>query len=194
MANRVVKHLPEFYRDIQDFRELDVTVSEELNNIDSAINQLLDNRFVMTSSVEAIERREKIRRINADPNVESLEFRRLRILNRNQTKPPFTIRYLQQQLDRLVGVGMTIVTVNSQQFIISVMTNIENALLFREVHYTINIVKPANMLYQQSTSLGEKIGFKESISRKSVTWNYKLGSWKVGEKPFATLGSEVVIK
>jgi len=194
MSERMLQYLPEFYREIQDFAEIDKTESVELDDLETAIQRAFDNQFVMTADVEAVKRREKMLGIQADPATETLEFRRKRLINRYSTKPPFTRRYLQEQLDALVGPGMTIVSVDVQNFILYVTANIENAKVFREVIHTVETVKPANMLYQQNTSLRADIGLRESISLRPITWNYRLGSWQLGVQPFATLGAEEVVK
>ncbi|GIP18379.1 phage portal protein [Paenibacillus montaniterrae] len=195
MAERIMKYLPEYYRLIEDFRALDYTETIELDLLQGAVDQLFNDQFVMTSSVQAIKRREQMLGILADPSTETLDFRRRRILNRYQTKPPFTIRYLQRQLDMLVGPGMTIVSVDPQEFVLTVTANIDNASVFREVHYTVETIKPANLVYQQNTSLENVIELQEQISMQEMTWNYKLdGSWKLGSKPFVSYGTEVVVK
>lgn len=193
--NRLLEYLPEIYHDVIDFVELTDTESVEIISAEQAINTLFDNQFITTSDEEAIKRREKILGIQADPTTESLEFRRKRLINRYSTKPPFTVRYLQERLDFLVGKGLTIVEADPLTFTLTVITNIDNAALFKEVERTIKVIKPANMIYQQKTSLQSVIGLKERIKARSITWNYKLdGSWKLGEKPFADLGTEVVFK
>lgn len=194
MSERVRPYWPEYYHDVIDFIQIAQTEDIELDDMTSAIQQLFDDQFVLTSSVQAIKRRELMLGIQADPTTESLEFRKQRILNRYQTTPPFTVRWLQEQLDRLVGPGMTIVSVDVENFILYVTTNIENANIFKEVLHTIQTVKPANLVYQQNTSLNDTIGLEEHISKQEITWNYKLGSWKLGEKPFWSLGTEVKIK
>lgn len=195
MAERIMKYLPEYYQLIEDFRELGHTETIELDLLQGAVNQLFSDQFVVTSSLQAIRRREQMLGIQADPTNESLDFRRRRILNRYQTKPPFTIRYLQRQLDMLVGPGMTIVSVDPQSFVLTVTANIDNASVFREVHYTVDTIKPANLMYQQNTSLKNPIEVEEQISMQQMTWNYKLdGSWKLGVKPFVSYETEVVVK
>jgi uncharacterized protein YmfQ (DUF2313 family) len=195
MSERIMPYLPEYYGEILDFVEIANTEDIELDNMETSVQQLFDDQFVLTSSLQAIKRREKMLGIQADPTTETLEFRKQRILNRYQTKPPFTIRWLQEQLDRLVGLGMTVVSVDVENFILYVTTNIENASVFKEVQHTVQTVKPANLVYQQNTSLNDVIGLEEHISKQVITWNYKLdGSWKLGEKPFSTLGPEVQIK
>lgn len=195
MAKRVLRYLPPFYEGIIDFVQLDATETVELDQLHRSVQQLFDDQFVTTSSLQAIKRRELMLGIQANPTTESLSFRRRRILNRYQTKPPFTIRYLQQQLDRLVGPGLTLVSVDPQAFVLTVTANIETAVVFREVSYTVEKIKPANLIYQQHTSLLNELQIEERISTQKMNWNYKLdGSWRLGGKPFVSYGTEVVVK
>ncbi|MFJ2042255.1 putative phage tail protein [Paenibacillus taichungensis] len=192
--NRLLEYLPEVLREIDDFKALTDAEIPEMDSLSAVIQKYIDDQFVMTASVEGIRRREKMLRIQADPAIEPLEFRRKRIINRQSTKPPFTIRWLQEQLDRLIGPGMAVVSVDVQQFILYVTTNIENANLFKEVQHTVQTVKPANLVYQQNTSLNHRISIKHTTKRRTVAWNYSLdGGWNLGEKPFATLGPEVTL-
>jgi len=194
MNDAILKHLPHFYLEIDDFKKLATTQSEELHLLKESIEQSLSDQFVLHSSINAIKKREVMLNIQADPS-ESLEFRRRRILNRYQTKPPFTIRYLQQQLDMLVGPGLTIVNINYETKLLTVTANIENASAFQEVIRTIETVKPANTIYQQNTSINEGIDLEERLAVKQVTWNYTFNrGWNLGEKSFITLGTEVRIK
>lgn len=192
--NRLLEYLPDIYHDVVDFIELTETETQEIISVETAIERLLSDQFVNTASESAIRRRERILGIQADPTTETLDFRRKRLINRYSTKPPFTIRYLQRQLDNLVGAGLTIVSVDVQNFTLTVTANINDASVFKEVEHTVKVIKPANIVYQQQTSLEDVIEFKEGISKRDINWNYRLGSWKLGEKPFANLGAEVVIK
>jgi len=194
MSERILAYLPVFYREIKDFTELAAAEDAELTLASAAVDQLFDDQFVLTSSIQALKRRESMLGIAADPAKESVEFRRRRILNRYQTKPPFTGRYVQQLLDTLVGPGMTVVKVDVQQFLLTVTASIENANVFREVVHLVETIKPVNLIYQQNTSIRDRIVLKEHLSRRQVDWSYGLGSWQLGQSPFSTLGTEVVIK
>lgn len=193
--NKILNHLPEYYRVIEDFGELDNTETIELDLLQRAVDQLFDDQFVMTAGLQAIKRREQMLGIHSAPQIETLDFRRRRLLNRYRTRPPFTIRYLQQQLDLVVGAGLTIVVVDPLSFVLTVTTDIENASVFSEALRTINTVKPANLVYQQQTPLQIGVALKERINFRRMNWNYRLnGSWKLGSMPFMTLGSEELIK
>lgn len=193
--NRLLEYLPEMYHGVIDIVELTEAESQEILTVEEAISKLFDDQFVITATQQAVKRREKILGIQADPVTETLDFRRKRLINRYSTKPPFTVRYLQQQLDYLAGAGLTIVSVDPQNFVLSVTANIENAAVFKEVEHSVRIVKPANMIYQQKTSLEGVIGLEEHISKQVISWNYKLdGTWLLGSKTFADIGTEVVVK
>ncbi|GAB2558132.1 putative phage tail protein [Gracilibacillus alcaliphilus] len=192
--NRLLERLPDLLHNLREIKDLTETEVEEFDRLAQSIDQTLDDQFIETATLKAIERREHMLNIIADPSTETLENRRIRILNRYQTKPPFTVRYLQQQLDMLLGVARSNVTVNPEAYILTVTTSIDDAFLFREMEYTINTVKPANMLYQQETSIMERIVIRESAKKQVLTRNTKLGTtWKLGRTPWADRGEEVVI-
>ncbi|MBJ6360885.1 putative phage tail protein [Paenibacillus sp. GCM10012307] len=195
MSNPVLDYWPDIYRDIKDFIELAKTEDAELQALGEAVSQQLDDQFVISSTVQAVRRREQMLGIKADPTNETLEFRRRRILNRYQTKPPFTIRFLQQQLDALAGQGMTLASVDVEKLVLTITTNVSNASVFGEIAHTVETIKPANLVYQQAAALDVEIELDEKITMKSVNWRYKLdGSWQLGAIPFATYGTEVPIK
>lgn len=192
---RLLEYLPEMYHDIIDFVDLTNTEETELLSLEEAIGQLFDNQFVLSSNEDGVKLRERMLGIQADPNTETLDFRKVRIINRYSTKPPFTIRYLQERLDFLVGPGRTITSVDAQNFILTVTTSIENAALFKEVERTIAVTKPANMVYQQNTALTEIIALEEHISSRALTRMTRLGTtWRLGVTPFAVAGPEVILK
>jgi hypothetical protein len=195
MSDRILKHLPAYYPEILDFVKLASTESTELDTLQGAVDQLFNDQFVMTAGIQAIKRRELMLGIQADPSIETLDFRRRRLLNRYQTRPPFTIKYLQQQLDLIAGSGMAVADVDVQRFLLTITTNVDNASVFREISRTVETIKPANLIYQQNTTLVNRIVVRERISKSVVTWNYKLnGSWELGQKPFVSYGPEVPIK
>lgn len=193
--NRLLKHLPEFYEGIEDFKELTDTESIELEKLEKAIQTLFDNQFITLSDSETLKRHEKILGIRADTALESLEFRRIRVINRYSTKPPFTVRYLQDRLDYLIGAGKAVVNVDPFDFLLKVTTNIKDAQLFDEVNHTIQTIKPANMVYQQDTSIQSDIELAESITMRELDRQARLStSWKLGSTPLAVAGGEVVLK
>lgn len=194
MSNRISEQWQDFYLEIDDFVELSKAEATEVDNLEQAVQRLFDDQFVMTSSPQGIRRREKMLGIQADPS-ESLDFRRKRILNRYQTKPPFTVRWLQQQLNQLVGKGLVVVDVDAQNFILYVKANIDDAAVFKEVNHTVLTVKPANLIYHQQTEINETIALQENIYKTTLQRMTGLGTtWQLGITPFAERGEEVRVK
>ncbi|GIP35514.1 putative phage tail protein [Paenibacillus sp. J2TS4] len=195
MRDRLMSHLPEIYDEIAEFMEITDRSDEELEQLYAAVVRWLNDQFVLTSSERAVKRREQQLRIQADPTAETLDFRKKRIINRYSTKPPFTIRYLQERIDYLLGKNRAFVRVDPQNFILNITASIQDAGVFKEMEHTVMSIKPANLIYHQQTAVKDKLQLVEHIAKHDMTWNYKLdGTWRLGEQPFASLGPEVVIK
>lgn len=195
MRDKLLSYLPEIYHEIVEVLELTDRSDEELARLYEALDRWFQDQFVLTSSEQAVKRREQQLGIKADPNAESLEFRKKRIINRYSTKPPFTIRYLQERMDYLLGKNRASARVDIRNFILTITASIQDAHIFKELEHTVMSMKPANLVYHQQTAVRDEIQLVEHISQHEMTWNYKLdGTWKLGERPFASLGPEVVIK
>lgn len=195
MAEEYKGHLPLIFQDISEFLEIAKTVDIEIALLEAHIEQIFHNRFVQTSNEYAIKRLEKLFNIQADPTIESLDFRKKRIINRQSTKVPFTLRFLQDRLNFLVGEGRAAVSADWHTSILTVKADIGDAKVFKEVEHTIKTIKPASMVYQQQTALSNTITFEEHISMRQITRMTRLSTtWKLGNTPFAVSGKEVMIK
>ncbi|MEK3788740.1 putative phage tail protein [Paenibacillus sp. FSL K6-1230] len=192
--NELIRALPPELQEIEEFQVITEAELPQMQKLTDMVDQIRNNQFILTSDVQATKRREQKLGIQADPTTESLDFRKIRLINRMSTKPPFTVRYLQQQLDNLVGEGLTIVSVDYANRVLTITANIDNAPIFNEVERTVSVVKPANMVYQQQTSIEDAIGINERMSYRALTRRTKLGSWGIGTIPFADQGPEVIVK
>ena len=180
---------------------LETDILAEIGDIQ--YNQLFDemtaarrNLFVMTADVRGVEAFEHIYNIRADMQTETLEFRRQRLLNRMNTVPPFTIRFLRERLDSLIGVGRYNVWV--EDYTLHVEATTGDAGWYHEVAVFIDRIKPANIVYILLPLMVAGVLISEEIARYIVRWNYALdGSWRLGELPFIsyeTIGEQEVAK
>ncbi|WP_068773463.1 putative phage tail protein [Paenibacillus sp. FJAT-26967] len=191
----LIKYLPQQYRDILEFQKLTAAEDPEFDRLHKAVEQALDDKFVLTASESSIRRWEAQLTIRADTSAETLEFRRKRIINRLSTKPPFTERYLQERLDYLLGPGKAIVSIDVQAAILKITAKLTDAPLFKELAYTIRNVKPANLVYLQETALGDTILIEEQLFKTPLSRRTRLSTtWKLGSTPFATRNQEVQVK
>ena len=186
--------LPGIYKDIIEMK--DIMNSEEFV-MDIARREMLSafsNTFVLTSDESGVIMFEKMLNILANPQTEDLEFRRQRSLNRLATSPPFTFRFLQQKLNEIIGVGAWSAYVDFNNYTLYVESSATNQNWYSEIEFTINRIKPCNLVFINVPYTSASIRLSEEISYTQQNWRYRLGSWKLGAHPFATSDGGGVIK
>ena len=186
--------LPPWYREILDYQEICQTEQEQFETLAAEITAVADNFFFQTMDAGAVSQWEQIFGIIPNPAVEPLEFRRARVLNRVSTRPPFTLGFLYQKLDELIGPGGWTVTVDYPNYTLYIESSAENQQYATEVAYTVNKIKPAHIVYVNTPYLRSGLLLSESIELSQLTYHYQLGSWGLGVQPFATEQGQGVIK
>lgn len=190
----MLKLLPPWYREILDYQEICRTEEAQLEALAGEITSVADNFFFQTMDLSAIEMWERIFHIVPNPQTEDVEFRRYRVLNRITTKPPFTLGFLYQKLDELIGPGLWEVNVDYPNYTLYIESSAQNQNYAQEVAFTINKIKPAHIVYVNTPFIQSGLLLSEQIERLIRTYNYKLGSWALGALPFATDGENEVVK
>ena len=186
--------LPPWYREVLDYQEICGTEQAQFEALADEIVSVADNFFFQTMDERAVSQWEQVFRIVPNPAAESLEFRRARILNRISTRPPFTLGFLYQKLDELIGVGVWTVHMDYPNYTLYIESSAENQQYATEVAYTINRIKPAHIVYINTPYVRTGLILSESIELSQRIFNYKLGAWGLGVLPFATEQSQGVIK
>ena len=168
----------------------DVLLDQSLAKLERA--QL--NQFILTADEETISVYEKMFSILANPATETLQFRRERILNRMSLQPPFTMRWLQNKLDEIIGVGKWNAYVDYANRTLYIESFVVNQQWFNELRITINRIKPCNLVFVNKPLIMADVVANETIVSATQHYNYILGQWQLGQEPFATTDSEEVIK
>ena len=99
---RLNKHLPEFIGSIKEFVELDNVITPELEEINKKIWQLQQNQFIESANEEGLKRYEQMLKIAP---VNDIDMRRFNILNKYNSSIPFTMTWLVNTLNTIVGKG-----------------------------------------------------------------------------------------
>lgn len=186
--------LPPWYREVLDYQELCQTETAQFEALADEIIGVADNFFFQTMDEGAVSMWEQVFHIVPNPSTESLDFRRARVLNRITTRPPYTLGFLYQKLDELIGPGEWTVTVDYPNYTLYIESAAQNQNYATELAFTINRIKPAHIVWINSPFVRTGLLLSETISSAQRTYNYKLGSWELGLLPFATDGPEGVIK
>ena len=166
MSN-LLEQLPPFYCGIREFREMSKVVTPEYEKVDAAFQQIEDDLFILTSSEEAVIRREKMFGIVADPQNEDLQFRRLRLLTRKQSNPPYTLEYLKKILTSMVGENNHSVFEDIQNFELEVSVQADKSSYYTEVQnilerivpYHIDITTSVNLITEYLKLIGKAYTF-----------------------------------
>lgn len=185
--------LPPWYRRILDYQQICETEQTEFETIYNTLNVVNQNLFLQTMDEGAVSEWEKIFGITADPETETLDFRRARIINRLSMQPPYTLGFLYQKLDELIGKGRWEVNVDYPNYTLYIKSSAINQSYAIEVAYTVNHIKPAHIVYINQPFLSEGLTIDESVSLTQLIYNYKLGAWGLGVNPFVSEQDKGVI-
>ena len=194
LDTELCKQLPPWYREVLDYQQMCQTETAQFEALAQEITGVAENFFFQTMGLDGIEMWEQIFHIVPNPQTEDVDFRRYRVLNRITTKPPYTLGFLYQKLDELIGPGLWEVTVDYPNYTLYIESSAQNQNYAQEVAFTINQIKPAHIVYVNTPFIQSGLLLSEQIERLIRTYNYKLGSWALGQLPFATDGENEVVK
>lgn len=186
--------LPPWYREILDYQQICQTEQQLLEALAQEITAIAENFFFQTMDSGSVSQWEQILGITPNLTTETLAFRRARLINRLSTRPPYTIWFLYQKLDELIGPGQWTVNVDYPNYTLYIESSAENQQYATEVAYTINTIKPAHIVFVNTPYVQTGLLLSETIELYQRNWNYNLGGWGLGVLPFASDVSKGVIK
>ena len=194
LDTQLCQQLPPWYREVLDYQQICQTETAQFEALAQEITGVAENFFFQTMGLSGVEMWEQIFHIVPNPQTEDLEFRRYRVLNRITTKPPYTLGFLYQKLDELIGPGLWEVNVDYPNYTLYIESSAQNQNYATEVAFTINRIKPAHIVYVNTPFIQSGILLSEQIERLNRVYNYKLGLWALGALPFATDQDNEVVK
>lgn len=194
-SRKASSYVPQIYK---GFIEMEDLIAVEDNILDEAENEkknLEDNQYVLTANEYGIEQYEDMLDIIPNPAVETLQFRRDRIINRLSMTPPFTFRFLKKKLDEIIGVGKWKAYIDFSTYTLYVESSANNQIWFEEILITMTNLKPANIVFINQPLITQGLVMSEEISYNTMQYNYVLGvSWVLGALPFLSYVDKGAIK
>lgn len=185
---RIGRYFPRYYEGILETDELIKVENDIWNNLYLLLNKAKNNQFIAYADEDGIYAYEQLFQIVADPETETLEERRFRLLNRIQTLSYYTMIYLRQKLNSLFGENNYEVEIDYLNYTLYIKSNASNSFIYKESIATINKIKPANIVFINVPFIPTTIEVGEEIYQQKWWWNYILGGkWKVGQKPIISV-------
>lgn len=186
--------LPPWYREVAEYQQICNAEAQQLQTAALATQSIADNFYFQTMNLAGVQMWEQIFNITPNPATETLAFRRARVLNRISMRPPYTLGFLYQKLDELVGPGLWSVEVDYANYALTIEAGAEDQSYWQELAYTVNHIKPAHITYISRPLIRTGILMSEEVRSAHFEWNYYLGSWALGAEPFADETDVEVIK
>ena len=209
MLNKIIKNYPNFERKILEFKKIAGAEDMFISDADFERQRVLANQFVLTADANGLSMFENLYGI-IPQSTDSLELRRERILIRIQLQPPYTVKFLKLQLDKIIGKGQYELDIDYDKFEISIGSVAKNQTYAQEISIgsvaknqtyaqEISIIMgkilPCNMRYITTPLVLAKMLLGETDFLINIIRNYRLGTtWNLGQKPFVSRGEEEVIK
>lgn len=180
---RIGRYFPRYYEGILETDELIKVENDIWNNLYLLLNKAKNNQFIAYADEDGIYAYEQLFQIVANPETETLEERRFRLLNRIQTLSYYTMIYLRQKLDSLFGKNNYEIEMDYPNYTLYIKSNASNSFIYKESTATINKIKPANIVFINVPFIPTTIEVGEEIHQQKWWWNYILGGkWKVGQE------------
>jgi len=190
----LLKLLPPWYREVAEYQQICSAEAQQLQTAALATQSIADNFYFQTMNLAGVQMWEQIFNITPNPATETLAFRRARVLNRISMRPPYTLGFLYQKLDELVGPGLWSVEVDYANYALTIEAGAEDQSYWQELAYTVNHIKPAHITYISRPLIRTGILMSEEVRSAHFEWNYYLGSWALGAEPFADETDVEVVK
>ncbi len=141
----LLSYLPPVLQELEEFKQIMNTESEEFNILVKEYQNLLSDQFVHEATENGLSRWEKILSINPKPT-DTLEQRRWEILNRLNIKIPYTWTMLKNKLYALYGDSYTIKLISDTYTIqIRVPQELSDSEI-RSTYTMLEVIVPANMI------------------------------------------------
>lgn len=190
----LLKLLPPWYREVAEYQQICNAEAQQLQTAALVTQGIAGNFYFQTMNLAGVQMWEQIFNITPNTATETLAFRRARVLNRISMRPPYTLGFLYQKLDELVGPGLWSVEVDYANYALTIEAGAEDQSYWQELAYTVNHIKPAHITYISRPLIRTGILMSEEVRSAHFEWNYYLGSWALGAEPFADETDVEVVK
>lgn len=185
---------PSVYDGYDEIDMLSVVESGQIDQLNQSTERLRDNQFIILCDEAGVMVYENRFGIKADKS-EDIEFRKQRIINRICTKPPFTLRFLKNKLDEMIGTERWNLYIDYDEYTIIVESSATDQKWFNEISITVNQIKPCNMIFKNTPLLNDGMSIGEEINLYQQRLNYRLGvSFVLNGAPFSNAVDKGVIK
>lgn len=162
-------YVPTIYTGV---KEIDALIKSEDYLFDilvSIVNKEYARMFIQTSDLKGVEKFEQVLQITPNPAIESLEFRKERLLTRSNSTLPYTTIWLKIYLNSVLGPHNYELNIDYKNDIIRLYGYLLDYSWSREATKVIGDIKPCNMIFINIPTMIENVGLLYWFDGN--TWN-----------------------
>lgn len=173
----LAKYYPIVYKDVLEIDELVKTENRLFEELEKITLEVEQNQFIMTANARGLAVYENMLNIIANPQSDSIQFRRERLINRLSSFPPFTLRELKGRLNNLLGQNNYDIEVVNDNYELKLDMRIGVYGKLDEVLKTLISIVPVNMQIITTNNLSyEATGTVYTTSYKAEIRNFTITS------------------
>ena len=175
LLTNVFSTFPDYFKGIRDFKVFATIVTDELNQLVVAINQILNNFYVQTCDIATLEMHERLLMIIAYPD-DDVSFRRVRILERYNEHLPYTTIAFMEKLNIFIGFDSYVIEeIPSEPFFRLYLYNVSRGWL-EEIHRMLKSWLPIHVGYEIKLPMNIDVSAVEGVAGAvsyAVTYDLK---------------------
>ena len=194
IGESLIEYAPEVYSGFIEYENLISVENVLVADIEKAAADLHNDQFVLLATEEGIKQYESMLKIVAAPEVETLQFRRERVLNRMAFAVSFTTKSLRSRLDTILGAGQYDLYIDYDNYTLYIESAATDQNWFNEILITMVRTKPANMVFINKPLVSYGLALSEEVSYDKLNWNYRAGFWALGQKHFSSIENGGTLK
>lgn len=145
-SNLVFRFLPNFCQRNQETLAIALAQNREMTQAQSEISRIFNNCFIETADIEGIRQYERLFNVIPDEALDTVEFRRARIINKLAWTIPFTRIFIEQRLNIIFGEGKWDLNIDYNNYTVYMDIETEIPALFEQAMDDMRQIIPANML------------------------------------------------
>ena len=144
MIDYVKRFLPKVLEGNDTSDSLYTVEQEEIEKLHTESKRIFDNCFIKTMDMLGIQREEELHEIK--PNAyQTLEQRRIVVLNKILYRPPFTLKNLQKILDNIWGAGNYLWRFYTEDYRLIVDIDTNDPVIYLQFSKQVRNIIPANI-------------------------------------------------
>lgn len=140
-----LSYLPQIFKQVEEIQAIAHVETPILERLWQAIEDILNDQFIVTATDSGLSRLEKILKLNV-PATDTIETRRFRLLSRYQEQAPYTNKVLKQLLDSLLGEGKYYYERNVAEKWLTVKLELTVKGQFAAVELMLERITPQNLI------------------------------------------------